>query len=81
MPNKNPAAKTSLSSAGFSERYAEAIYTKPARAIFINPFDMARPGQIKDGYFPDAVFADPRYVMPRDLPGAGRMDQRPADLC
>jgi deoxyhypusine synthase len=48
---------------GFSERYAEAIYTKPARAIFINPFDMARPGQIKDGYFPDAVFADPRYVM------------------
>ncbi len=49
---------------GFSERDAEAIYKKPARAIFINPFDMARPGQIKDGYFPDAVFADPRYVMP-----------------
>lgn len=49
---------------GFSERYAEAIYTKPARAIFINPFDMARPGQIKDGYFPDAVFADPRFVLP-----------------
>src|SRR5215472_3037200 len=34
------------------------------RAIFINQFDLARPGQIKDGYFPDAVFADPRYVMP-----------------
>jgi deoxyhypusine synthase len=49
---------------GFSERHAEAIYTKPQRAIFINPFDMARPGQIKDGYFPDAVFADPRFVMP-----------------
>ena len=48
----------------FSERNAEAIYKKPARAIFINPFDMARPGQIRDGYFPDAVFADPRYVMP-----------------
>jgi deoxyhypusine synthase len=48
----------------FSERYADAIYTKAARAIFINPFDMARPGQIKDGYFPDAVFADPRYVVP-----------------
>ena len=48
----------------FSERNAEAIYRKPARAIFINPFDMARPGQIKDGYFPDAVFADPRYIMP-----------------
>jgi deoxyhypusine synthase len=48
----------------FSERNAEAIYRKPTRAIFINPFDMARPGQIRDGYFPDAVFADPRYVMP-----------------
>jgi len=49
---------------GFSERHAEAIYKKPARAVFINPFDMARPGQIRDGYFPDAVFADPRFVMP-----------------
>lgn len=48
----------------FSERNAEAIYQKPARAIFINPFDMARPGQIRDGYFPDAVFADPRFVIP-----------------
>ena len=48
----------------FSERNAEAIYRKPARAIFINSFDMARPGQIRDGYFPDAVFADPRYIMP-----------------
>jgi deoxyhypusine synthase len=49
---------------GFSERDADAIFKKPARALFINPFDMARPGQIRDGYFPDAVFADPRYVMP-----------------
>ncbi len=49
---------------GFSERYADAIYKKPARAIFINSFDMARPGQIRDGYFPDAVFADPRYIIP-----------------
>jgi deoxyhypusine synthase len=48
----------------FSERYEEAIYKKPARALFINAFDMARPGQIRDGFFPDAVFADPRYIMP-----------------
>ena len=48
----------------FSERDAEAIYRKPKRAIFINPFDMARPGQVRDGFFPDAVFADPRYIMP-----------------
>ena len=49
---------------GFSERNAEAIFKKKGRAIFINSFDMARPGQIRDGYFPDAVFADPRYVIP-----------------
>jgi deoxyhypusine synthase len=49
---------------GFSERHAEAIYKKPKRAVFINPFDMARPGQIRDGYFPDAVFSDPRYIIP-----------------
>jgi deoxyhypusine synthase len=48
----------------FSERDAEAIFKKPKRALFINPFDMARPGQVRDGFFPDAVFADPRYVMP-----------------
>jgi deoxyhypusine synthase len=48
----------------FSERDAEAIYKKPGRALFINAFDMARPGQIRDGFFPDAVFADPRFVMP-----------------
>ena len=48
----------------FSERDAEAIYRKKGRAVFINAFDMARPGQVRDGYFPDAVFADPRYIMP-----------------
>lgn len=48
----------------FSERNAEAIYRKPARSVFINQFDMARPGQIRDGYFPDAIFADPRYIVP-----------------
>ncbi len=48
----------------FSERDAAAIFKKPKRALFINPFDMARPGQVRDGFFPDAVFADPRFVMP-----------------
>jgi deoxyhypusine synthase len=60
---KNPGANVIVIGA-FSERDAEAIYQRPGRAIFINPFDMARPGQIRDGFFPDAVFADPRYVMP-----------------
>ena len=48
----------------FSERNAAAIYSRPERAIFINQFDLARPGQIHDGFFPDAVFADPQYIMP-----------------
>ena len=48
----------------FSERDAEALFKKPKLAIFINPFDMSRPGQVRDGFFPDAAFADPRYVMP-----------------
>ena len=48
----------------FSERHAEAIYKKPKRSLFINPFDMARPGLVRDGFFPDAVFADPHFVMP-----------------
>jgi deoxyhypusine synthase len=48
----------------FPERDAGAIYKKKGRAVFINAFDMARPGQVRDGYFPDAVFADPRYIMP-----------------
>ncbi|MBF8255040.1 MAG: hypothetical protein HW373_1735, partial [Deltaproteobacteria bacterium] len=39
----------------FSERDAQAIFKKPKRALFINPFDMARPGQVRDGFFPDAV--------------------------
>ena len=48
----------------FSERDAEAIFKKPKRALYINPFEMARPGQVREGFFPDAVFADPRFVMP-----------------
>jgi deoxyhypusine synthase len=60
----NSRGQNALVVGGFSERYADAIYHRPARAIFINAFDMARPGQIRDGYFPDAVFADPRFVMP-----------------
>ena len=61
---ENSRAKTSSSSALSPSATPRPIYKKPARAIFINPFDMARPGQIRDGFFPDAVFADPRYVMP-----------------
>lgn len=49
---------------GFSERFADILSERPERAVYINPWGMAKPGQIRDGYFPDAVFADPRFVMP-----------------
>jgi deoxyhypusine synthase len=61
---KTKAAGNVVVVGAFSERDAEAIYKKKGRAIFINAFDMARPGQVRDGYFPDAVFADPRYILP-----------------
>ncbi|HEY7163615.1 MAG TPA: hypothetical protein VIB79_03550, partial [Candidatus Binatia bacterium] len=48
----------------FSERHAEGIYKSRGRAVFINTADLAKPGQIRDGFFPDAVFADPRFIMP-----------------
>lgn len=48
----------------FSERFEEALYKKPDRPIFVNQYDMVKPGQVRDGYFPDAVFTDPRYIIP-----------------
>jgi deoxyhypusine synthase len=50
---------------GFSERHAEALYARePGSTIYINQYDLCRPGQVKDGYFPDAVFADPNFILP-----------------
>lgn len=49
----------------FSERYADALFARPnGSTIYINQFDMVRLGQVKDGYFPDAVFSDPRFIIP-----------------
>ncbi|HEX4999785.1 MAG TPA: deoxyhypusine synthase family protein [Terriglobia bacterium] len=48
-------------------RYSEAAdrtIHQLADAVFINKEELSRPGQIRDGYFPDAVFADPTYVLP-----------------
>src|SRR5258706_15320600 len=47
----------------FSEREGEAIFKNPKRAIFINPFDMARPGQVREGFFPCAGFGDSRFII------------------
>ncbi len=48
----------------FSERHERIIYDRPERAIFINKEGAARPGQVKDGYFPNVVFSDPKYILP-----------------
>lgn len=49
---------------GFSERHEEALYNYPARSVFINAERKSRPGQIRDGYFPDVIFGDPCYLVP-----------------
>ena len=48
----------------FSERYEEAIFRKTKRAIFINLSNQFKPGQVRDGYFPDFIYADPRLAVP-----------------
>ncbi len=60
----NFSEKNVLVVGGYSERHEDAIYEKPERAIFINEAGRARPGQVKDGYFPDVVFTDPRFIVP-----------------
>lgn len=44
--------------------HEDALYQRSGQTIFINAFGMARPDQIRDGYFPDAVFADPNLIIP-----------------
>ncbi len=49
----------------YSERHAPPLYARdPGTTIYINPYDMCAPGQVKDGFFPDAVFADPNFIIP-----------------
>ena len=48
----------------FSERHEKALFERPEAAIYINAYDLAKPGQVRDGWYPDAVFSDPRFVMP-----------------
>lgn len=48
----------------FSERDEYVLFHKPERAIFINSESLAKPGQARDGFFPDAVFSDPRLILP-----------------
>lgn len=48
-------------------RYSEAVdkhIHKLKGVVFINKEELCRPGQVKDGYFPDVVFAEPTFVIP-----------------
>lgn len=47
----------------FSERYSDALYRQPDTSIFVNTSEQAPPGEIRDGYFHNVVFADPQFVM------------------
>jgi len=48
----------------YNEYDSESLYSKSGRTIFINGRYQCRPGQVRDGYFPDVVFADESLVMP-----------------
>lgn len=49
----------------FSDRNAAALFARdPGSTIYINQYDLCAPGQVKDGFFPDAVFADPNFIIP-----------------
>lgn len=49
----------------YSERHASALHARePDTTIYINQYDMCAPGQVKDGFFPNAVFADPNFIIP-----------------
>jgi deoxyhypusine synthase len=57
--------KTAVVVGGYSERHAAPLYARdPGTTIYVNPFDLCAPGQVKDGFFPDAVFADPNFILP-----------------
>jgi len=48
-----------------SERHVSMLAERaPGTTLFVNDDDLANPGQVKDGYFPDAVFSDPRFIVP-----------------
>ncbi len=48
----------------FSGRVADKIFEKPSRAIYINEQGITKPGQVKDGFYPDVSFADPKLILP-----------------
>jgi deoxyhypusine synthase len=48
----------------YPERIEDCLFDGLQVPIFINQFGITKLDQITDGYFPDVVFADPRFVIP-----------------
>lgn len=48
----------------YSASFEKALSSQVGRCIFINRLGLALPGQLSDGYFPDAVFCDPTFALP-----------------
>ena len=49
---------------GHAEYDEGALYRKCERALYVNAEGRCKPGQVKDGYFPDVVFSAPEVVLP-----------------
>lgn len=57
-------AKRVLIVGPYAERTAADVHDAAERIIFINKEMQCRPGQVRDGHFPDVVFSDPDLIMP-----------------
>jgi len=55
---------TALVVGPYMARHARHLYEKADRLIFVNREGLCKPGQVRDGYYPDAVFEDPEFVIP-----------------
>jgi deoxyhypusine synthase len=47
----------------YAEYFEDKLYDQVLDIIFINDQYQCRPGQVRDGWFPNVVFADPAFVM------------------
>ncbi len=48
----------------YNEYDSEALYGKCGRMLFVNDRYQCRPGQVRDGHFPDVVFGNESIVLP-----------------
>ena len=48
----------------YMERYQSKLYEKADELMFVNASGQVRPGQVKDGYFPNFVPSDPAFILP-----------------